>query len=311
MWITIIVALTESLPDPFELTEHIKNATGYGAGGLQYENWERALVQSVQSTMMELSNPGINYLIKHVGCIVRGLFSLAFYDVKSGGKLSSAFMLIPEATEKFLRKEFDNMLWGLMQEAANKALISLEPMYTTIDPFLPTFQSFDVDFTEIRCLVERRQHDEMQYQDHSTVLDSIANKIKQIMPSFGEKKFKDGLFNWSKTASEEKKAFLPDKRSSMMNDDECNVVIEQSYKYICALMRFQQPIFKFQVNHYLVNGIKDELGGTFITKLIDKADWSRLVLVDPETAARLNTVEDTIDALSESMKEVQKMHRGY
>jgi hypothetical protein len=293
----------EAIPDTSELKKHIKNATGYGAGGLHHENWERALVQTVQSTMKEMTNPGINVLIKHVGSIIRSLISLAFVDVKAGGESSATFRLIPEQAENFLLKEFEDMLWELMKVAANKAIISLEPMYTTIDPTIPTFPS-DAD-DEIQEFYDRAEED-----------PNMAYGFMQKMKNFSlfspsKVKSKDDLFERCGTAALEKKSFLPDVRSSMMTDDEAEAVIAYSHKYISALMEFQKPMFKFQVNHNLIKGFKDMLGGPFITTLIDKTDWKTLIRIDETEQNKLTMVEDNIKALNESMKYVQKLQRGY
>ena len=120
--------MIEALPDPFELKKVVGNATGYLGGGLQRENWERAMVQITKVCVKNVSHPGINYLIKHVGCIFRKLFSLALDDIKTGEQLSSTFKLLPTAVEKHLLTEFDVMLWALMENAANMTHLALEPM---------------------------------------------------------------------------------------------------------------------------------------------------------------------------------------
>lgn len=123
--------MIESLPDPFELKDIVGNATGFLGGGLQRENWERAMVQITRVCVKRVSHPGINYLIKHVGCIFRRLFSLALEDVKQGEELSATFKLLPAAVEKHFLKEFDDLLWGLLQNVAYTTHLSLEPMVRT------------------------------------------------------------------------------------------------------------------------------------------------------------------------------------
>jgi hypothetical protein len=120
--------MIEALPDPFELKEIVGNATGFLGGGLQRENWERAMVQVVRVCVKQVSHPGINFLIKHIGCIFRRLFSLALEDVKHGEELSSTFRLLPSAVEKHFLKEFDELLWGLMVKVASVTHDALEPM---------------------------------------------------------------------------------------------------------------------------------------------------------------------------------------
>jgi hypothetical protein len=134
------------------------------------------MVQITKVSVENVSHPGINYLIKHVGCIFRRLFSLALEDIKTGEQLSSTFKLLPTAVEKHFLKEFDVMLWALMQNAANMTHLALEPMvslpltvlvllpgllltpgtlfanlnrqYSTVDPNLPTFHALGVDQDE-------------------------------------------------------------------------------------------------------------------------------------------------------------------
>jgi hypothetical protein len=120
--------MIRALPDPFELKEIVGNATGFMGGGLQRENWERATVQVVQVCVKQVSHPGINYLIKHIGCIFRRLFSLALDDVKQGEELSATFRLLPTAVEKHFLKEFDDLLWLLMVRVASTTHVALEPM---------------------------------------------------------------------------------------------------------------------------------------------------------------------------------------
>jgi hypothetical protein len=120
-----------ALPDPFKLKEIVGNGTGFLGGGLQRENWERATVQVVRVCVKQVSHPGINYLIKHIGCIFRRLFSLALDDVKQGEELSSTFRLLPTAVEKHFLNEFDTLLWKLMEGVASMSHQSLEPMVRT------------------------------------------------------------------------------------------------------------------------------------------------------------------------------------
>ena len=120
--------MIEALPDPFQLHDMVPNVTGYLAGGLHRENWERATVQITRVCVKDVSHPGINYLIKHVGSIFRRLFTLALDDVKHGEEFSATFKLLPTTVEKHLIGEFDNMLWDLLQSAANRTHCSLEPM---------------------------------------------------------------------------------------------------------------------------------------------------------------------------------------
>lgn len=120
--------MIEALPNPFQLRDKVANVTGYLGGGLNRENWERAMVQITRVCVKDVSHPGINYLIKHVGNIFRRLFVLALDDVKKGEEFSATFKLLPTPVEKHLVCEFDDMLWHLMKNVADKTHCALEPM---------------------------------------------------------------------------------------------------------------------------------------------------------------------------------------
>jgi hypothetical protein len=280
------------------------NATGYGTGLINHENWERSLVQTVQATMKKLSNPGINYLIKHIGSILRSLIDLAFDDVKTGGIMSSKYNLIPPSVEKYLHTSFEDMLWDLMVSSANKALICVEPMYTTIDPTLPTLKNIvDREKAEIEQLGDS-SNDECQ---QSSFLRNFLNATTVTAQQAKQKLLGKQSDSWK----QKRQSFLPEQRSPMMTQDEADIVINYSLYYIIALMEFQKPMIQFQVNHHLYIGFREELEGTFATKLMDKADWTLLVVKDNEGAAELKNVEGNIVTLTEAIKMVQKMQRGY
>ena len=66
-------------------------------------------------------------------------------DIKQGHELSSTMKLLPPAVESHLKYNFDEMLWNLMVNAATKSHVSLEPMYSTLNPSIPTFHPEHLD----------------------------------------------------------------------------------------------------------------------------------------------------------------------
>ena len=52
MYSTLYLILLDALPDPYKLKDLVANGTGYLAGGLQRENWERAMVQITVSWLL-------------------------------------------------------------------------------------------------------------------------------------------------------------------------------------------------------------------------------------------------------------------
>jgi len=136
---------SESLPDPWELSAYVASGAGFLQGGLQRENWERAITAITKALMKDTCHPGINILIKHVGSVFRRLFTIALDDIKQGHELSSIMKLLPPAVECHLKHEFDEMLWNLMVSSAVKTHVALEPMYSSLNPNLPTFHPDHLD----------------------------------------------------------------------------------------------------------------------------------------------------------------------
>lgn len=84
--------------------------------------------QIVQVCVHQACHPGINHLIKHVGCILRNLFGFALEDVKQSDKNSAMFQLMPNQFFEVITVSFDCMLWKIMESAAAKTHSALEPM---------------------------------------------------------------------------------------------------------------------------------------------------------------------------------------
>jgi hypothetical protein len=279
--------MIDSLPDPIQLKEIAKNGCGYLGDGLRRENWERLMVQITKSCMNDITHPGTNYLVKHVGSILRRLFALALDDVKHGESMSATFKLIPTAVEKYLKKEFNDMLWGLMKNAADKTQCALEPMYSTINPNLPTFEA-DIE--------------EEEGGEENGLVSRGMRRFTALLSGTGEaKKF---LKEESQARATTKKGFLPDKRAAMITSDETDAILKQAFRYIVALMDFNLVVFQFQLDHYLIQRFKDELRSSF-TKTVTSADWTDLCKPDVGLEARLVKLEDQIASLSDSLQEVE------
>ena len=94
--------------------------------------------------MQQTCHPGVNYFVKHYGVIIKRLFRYAVEEVKElETDKGLSFAAIPGDVGQHLIAEFDDMLWQLMVEAAEKIPCALEPLYSTIDPYLPTFRTND------------------------------------------------------------------------------------------------------------------------------------------------------------------------
>ena len=293
------VVMIDSLPDPYELKDLVSNTTGYLSGGLQHENWERAMVEITKVSLKQISHPGINYLVKHVGSIFRRLFTVALDDIKQGEELSAKFKLIPNGVEKFLIQEFDDMLWGLLEEASKHVHVSSEPMYSTIDPTLPTFYV---------------QKDERggEEGDHSSsesgLMKFVQDKINALKDTCNES-FKGYLRGQNRSRALEKVRFLPDSRSMMITRDETDEILRRSFEYIVALLEFNLHVCKFNLNHHLYEGFKRCLKKDFLNRMAE-ANWKELVKPDPGVANQIKILDEQIQALTDSLQDVQRMQRS-
>lgn len=306
--------MIDSLPDPYELKDKVRNVTGYLSGGLQQENWERAMVEITRVSLKNASHPGINYLIKHVGSIFRHLFQVALEDIKMGEKDSTQFQLIPNGLEGFIVSEFDEMLWEILVTTADQVHVSVDPMYSSIDPNLPTFYA--------RKLISGntdnhyvRQNDgtfvpvsEKAEQEHSQGwMHTWTKKISVVMKNSGSA-VKEFLQVENKNRARRKKSFLPDERTSMITEEETNIILQRSFEYIVALLEFVLVVYKFQLNHYLYNGFKEAMRRDFVNR-ISRANWSELVRPDATLDLRISELDAQIQGLTESLRDVLRMQR--
>jgi len=292
--------MIDALPDPYHLREKVSNATGYLAGGLQRENWERAMVQIISVCIKDVSHPGINYLIKHVGLIFRRLFALALEDIKHGEEFSDTFQQLPPAVEKHLVAEFDCMLWELMRNAAEQTHRSLEPMYSTVDPNLPTFYATKWDDD-----AEGHGQEEEATQG---LISALTRKMSALVAGSGAQA-KTFLKEEKSSRATKKKFFLPDERTAMITEKETDRILQRSFEYIVSLMEFNLVILKFELNHYLYEGFKNKLKVSFSRTLSNATDWNTLVEPDPDVEERLEELKEQIVGLRESLHEVQRIQR--
>ena len=234
-------------------------------------------------------------------------------DIKQGEELSAVFKLLPGAIEKYLVSEFDEILWELLKDVADKTHCSLEPMYSTVDPNLPTFYSNKLDGND-EDLYARSSDGNFELrkspkQDEESMFQNIKGRINAIISSTSGEKAKEYLKNENTSRAKLKKNFLPDERTSMITDEETEKILRRSFEYIVALMEFNLVTLKFQLNHYLYEGFKHTVKISLRSRLVDNADWNTLVIPDPNVEHRLVELKEQIKGLSESLHEVQTMQR--
>jgi hypothetical protein len=304
--------MIESLPDPFSLRQHVANGAGYLSGGLQHENWERATVQITSVLMKDMSHPGVNYLVKHIGNIFRRMFQVALEDIKKGTELSLTFKLLPPHIDRILTAEYEEMLWELMVNAADKIHCSMEPMFSTIDPSIPTFHTLPTKNTSPDIPLYMRQHD-----GNFIPVPSEEKKIERSLMEWATQKL-DALVNGSGTQAKEflrkerrqravkKSAFLPDERTTMITSEEIDIILKRSFEYIVALMEFNLIILRFQVNHYMYVGYKTYLDTRFVQST-GQINWEAFIQPDPLVSKRIEELKEQIESISDSLKTVQKI----
>ena len=326
--------MVEAMPNPYQLKDKIANLTGYLNDGLHRENWEHAMVEITRVCMKDISHPGINYLVKHVGSIFRRLFTLALDDIKQGERFSSTYKLIPKTVEKFLVHEFETMLWDLMKQAAEKTHCSLEPMYSTIDPHLPTFHPHrqvdrnsyvddDDDDDEVIDIKYYRKTPDGRFEP---VMHPREKPMNGFMSRFTNGHSSNNLTRVNSQSSDAgseakqvlkeeckeramtKKSFLTDERTSMITNDEIETILDMSFRYMVALMDFNLICLKFNLNHYLYQGFKNELNQSFVLKL-NHAEWDNLIQPDPSLKKYKQMVLGQIKSIEDSLHDVEEMHR--
>ncbi|GKY90499.1 hypothetical protein MPSEU_000023600 [Mayamaea pseudoterrestris] len=307
-------ATLDSLPDPYKLKDQVANITGYMNGGLNQEDWERAMVQITTVLMKDVSHPGVNYVVKHIGSIFRRLFDIALEDVKHGEERSSAYQHIPTAVEKYLKSEFDKMLWALMKLSADRIHCAVEPMYSSINPNLPNYHpcghmkdgdcpTYRMDeHGEYVSVLTQKQEVEANWTDwvksRLRALTDGADKAKEFLKSEFQKK------------AMSKKSFLPSERSSMITNDEVEMILHSSFAYLVALTEHILIDFEFQINHYLYQGFKRELSRSFM-RAGSEANWEALVRRDASVRVAIAKLEDQMESLTESLCEVQKLNQKF
>ncbi|GAX09559.1 hypothetical protein FisN_16Lh254 [Fistulifera solaris] len=279
------VIMIDALPDPFELKDQVANVTGYLCGGLQHENWERAMVEITRVCLKDVSEPGMNFIVKHVGCIFRRLFMVALNDVRQGEEFSAEFQLIPTGLERFLVGEFDEMLWDLLVKASSELNSSMEPMYSTIDPNL-------LDY----CKVSKQELENGEKEEKKTWFQSFKDVTQLVREKH-------------KKHATEKKSFLPDQRTAMITEEETEMILERSFEYILAMSEFNLIVCKFQLNHHLYEGFKKSLRSTLMSR-INEANWEELTQPNADVAHRIAEIEGQIKGLRDSLLDVQRMQRS-
>jgi hypothetical protein len=239
---------------------------------------------------------------------------LALDDVRQGEEYSAEFKLIPAGLERFLVNEFDEMLWDLMLDVSSSVHSSMEPMYSSIDPNLPTFQCKKISMDLRRDHYVKRGEDfiladeDVEESETFSIMETLKNKFN-VLTTTSSKSAKNFLREENRKRATTKKSFLPDERAAMITDEETAMILKRSFEYIVGLLEFNLFVCKFQLNHHFYLGFKKAIRSTLMSR-VNEADWDQLVRPDPSIDIRLGDMEGQIKGLSESLRDVQRMHRS-
>jgi hypothetical protein len=108
--------------------------------------------------------------------------------------------------------------------------------------------------------------------------------------------------------AEEKKGFLPENRSSMINDEETEKIILSAFQYVVALQEHLQTYLNFQITHYLYNQFKDDIA-TF-PRVVSNGDWNEMIPAD-DLDDSIQELKSKISEIKDSLSDVQKMQTQF
>ncbi|KAL3911949.1 MAG: hypothetical protein SGPRY_008506 [Prymnesium sp.] len=311
--------MIERLPEPFDLKEYVPTALGALRGGLNREDWEHATVEIIKASMSKVTHPGINFFIKHVGVIFKRLIHIALADCKQGESRSDIFELLPPHVEKWLISEYNSMIWKMMDFASSKTHSSLQPMYSTVNPNLPTF-------TSAYTREHENERTKLAAYDHAVargrleLLKNSAPAQRGFIDGFRHlignatsgRQVKDLMHADTKGRITRKQIFLPGERATMITKEESERIVQTSFAYMTGLMEFIMVTLEFAFNHYLFHHFKSEcLEKDFGYKMINDADWKSLVHRDEESEQRLVELYSQLEGISSSLETVQVLQQRF
>jgi hypothetical protein len=139
-------------------------------------------------------------------------------------------------------------------------------------------------------------------------LQSVKDRMTSVVSASSEmvKKF---MKNDSNTRARSKKQFLPEDRTSMVTNDEKDLILARAFEYIVAVMELILINLDFQLHHYLVDAFRVELERTFKNRLTTEADWDKLIEPDPSLSNRISVIAGKIEGLTSSLQEVERLQR--
>ena len=107
----------------------------------------------------------------------------------------------------------------------------------------------------------------------------------------------------------QKKNFLPENRTSMINEEETEKIILSAFRYVIALQEQIHTYLNFQINHYLYNEFKDKLA-TF-PRVVSDDDWKELIPDDTTLDDSIQELTKKVNQIKGSLVDVQRMQTQF
>lgn len=300
------------------MKDFVASGAGYLQGGLQRENWERCTLSIVRMASKTSIQPGINFFIKHVGSIFRSLFQVALQDMTYRDANTSQLLKSCPLLKTHLKNTFDDMIWDIMNNAAERTHLSLEPWYSCLDPTIPGFHpteeeeednnepdlyQLSSDGSYVKTPSKREVRDNKLKESFFETLSSTFTSMMFLLKGTDVKAM---LRERERKRALSKKNFLPENRTSMINDDETEKILSYAVQYVFALNEQIQTYLNFQINHFVYNSFKEKIG-TFPQEFTSDDSWESLIPRDETLEVTIHDLKDKISGLQESLSDVQAM----
>ena len=137
----------------------------------------------------------------------------------------------------------------------------------------------------------------------------VAKMLSLFVTSVDEKKAKELLRERGRQQAELKRNFLPEDRTSMINDDETEKIILSAFHYVVALQEQIQTYLNFQINHYLYNEFKTKLA--VFPRLVSNDDWKEMIPDDTTMDDSIQELQNKIAEIKGSLGDVQRMQAQF
>lgn len=175
-------------------------------------------------------------------------------DIRSQEVKMGRLLDISPGLEGRLSDEFDKVLWDLMQNASDKMHVSTKSWYSCLDPDLPGFQPLEDEAEEdvyqkgadgeyVKTPSRKQVRQEKQKEGLMSRLTSLFS-LKAVDDTTAKRILRDRAIQ----KAAEKKRFLTEERTSMMNDVETDKVILSAFHYVLALHDQIHTYLNFQVS---------------------------------------------------------------